>query len=407
MSDAALTGTHFMMGNIACAEGAIAAGCRFFAGYPITPASEIAHHMSRRQPKIGGRYIQMEDEIGSMAAILGAAHGGMKSMTATSGPGLCLMVENIGLGFMTETPCVVVNVQRGGPSTGLPTLTSQGDMMQARWGSHGDHEMIAYVPASVQEMFDLTVRAFNTACRYRTPVLVLADQVLGHMSGRVVIPPAEDIEVVDVARPVEPPGPKYLPYAGNGSVPPLAVAGEGYRVHVTGLTHDERGYPDMTPGAQQRLIGRLVGKVRDHIDDIAEMEGRHLDDAEWIVVCYGSTSRAAWRAVKAARAEGLRWGWLRLVTAWPFPYEAMADSLRGARGVLVPEVNFGQMVHPVRESTQRPVHSLCHGGGDMLRPDAILDRLRDLAARTAPSNGSSSPPGAPGDGSGNGQGPGA
>lgn len=333
--------------------------------------------MARRLPQVGGNYIQMEDEMGSMAAILGAANAGVKSMTSTSGPGLSLMLENIGLGFMTETPCVVVNVQRGGPSTGMPTLTSQGDMMQARWGSHGDYEMIAYVPASVQEMFDFTIKAFNAAERYRTPVIVLADQVLAHMSGKVVIPPADELEIVEAKRPAVPPGDGFLPFGGDGLVPPMAIAGTGYRIHVTGLTHDERGYPDITAQAQRRLMDRLISKIRDNVDEIVELETRFVDDAEMLVLCYGSTSRSAWQAVNVARREGIAVGWVRLITAWPFPEKQMADLSRQVETILVPEINYGQMIHPVRENADCRVESLIHAGGSLLRPKDILDGIRD------------------------------
>src|SRR4030042_6136936 len=272
-----LCGAFFMNGDETCAEGAISAGCRFFAGYPITPATEIAERMSQRLPQVGGTYIQMEDELGSMNAVLGASWGGVKAMTATSGPGFSLMMENLGLGVMLETPCVVVNVQRAGPSTGLPTLVAQGDMMQARWGSHGHYEIIALVPDSPQEMFDLTVLAFNLSEQYRVPVLLMADEAVGQMSEKVVIPQVNSKELVNRARP-KVAAEKYLPYdSRKGLVPPMAVAGEGYRFHVTGLTHDDRGYPAMTAEAQDKLIARLGGKVWLNIKDITKYEEVGVD----------------------------------------------------------------------------------------------------------------------------------
>ncbi|MEI8173145.1 MAG: 2-oxoacid:acceptor oxidoreductase subunit alpha, partial [Deltaproteobacteria bacterium] len=282
-SKAVLTGTYFMNGDHACCEGALAAGCRFFAGYPITPATEIAERMSRRLPEIGGLYIQMEDEIASMAAILGASWGGVKAMTGTSGPGFSLMMENIGLGICTETPCVVCNVQRAGPSTGLPTLVGQGDMMQARWGSHGHYEVIVLAPSSPQEMFDFTIRAFNLSEQYRIPVIIMADEVIGHMNERVVIPPEGEIELVERRKPRVPPG-DYLPYRPDqDGVAPMANCGDGYRIHITGLTHDERGYPGMNAETQAQMVNRLIQKIVKNRDRIIRTENLYLDDAEVVV----------------------------------------------------------------------------------------------------------------------------
>jgi 2-oxoglutarate ferredoxin oxidoreductase subunit alpha len=255
---AVLTGAHFISGDAACAEGGLAAGCTFFAGYPITPATEVAEHMSRRLPQVGGIYIQMEDELASMAAIIGASCAGARTMTSTSGPGFSLMMENLGLAAMLETPCVVVNVQRGGPSTGLPTLVAQQDVMQARWGSHGDYEIIALSPESPQEAFELTIHAFNLSEIYRVPVVILSDEVVGHMTERVIIPTPDEIEIVPRRLPTVKPD-KYVPYyPDSDGVPPMAIAGQGYHVHMTGLTHDEYGYPMVTPEAQERLVRRLV-----------------------------------------------------------------------------------------------------------------------------------------------------
>src|SRR4030066_336189 len=285
--DGFLKGEFFINGDIACAEGAISAGCRFFAGYPITPATEVAERMSERLPQVGGVFIQMEDEIASMNAVLGASWAGVKAMTSTSGPGFSLMMENLGLGVMLETPCVLVNVQRAGPSTGLPTLVAQGDMMQARWGAHGHYEIIALVPDSPQEMFDLTITAFNLSEQYRVPVLLMADEAGGHMSEKGVITRINQKELVSRPRPKVAPE-EYLPYdSREGLVPPMAIAGEGYRFHVTGLTHDDKGYPVMTAEAQDKLVRRLVDKIRLNAKDIIRYEEVNVEDAEVIVVSYG------------------------------------------------------------------------------------------------------------------------
>ena len=304
MTKGPLQGEFFMSGDEACAEAALSAGCRFFAGYPITPATEIAERMAERMPDVGGVYIQMEDELASMNAVLGAVWGGAKAMTATSGPGFSLMMENLGLGIMTETPCVVVDVQRGGPSTGLPTLVGQGDMMQARWGSHGPYEIIALCPSSPQEFFDLTIEAFNLSEKYRTPVLLMADEAVGHMTERVTIPPDGSLALYPRRKPTVPPE-EYRPFEGDANgVPPMACAGDGYRLHVTGLTHDERGYPaTATPDVQARLIHRLIAKIRDHRTDILRVQRDGLDDAEVIVVAYGISARIARLPIEMARAQ--------------------------------------------------------------------------------------------------------
>ncbi len=373
-----LTGDHFMLGDYACTEGAIAAGCRFFAGYPITPASEIAERMARRLPEVGGRYIQMEDELASMAAILGASCAGTKSMSATSGPGFSLMLENIGLGMMTETPCVVVNIQRAGPSTGMPTLTAQGDMMQARWGSHGDYEAVVYAPSSVQEMFDLTIKAFNTSEKFRLPVFVHADQLIGHMTGHVRIPDPEDTEICNRKLPDQGPSPSFLPFSTDGDeVPPMTLAGEGYNVHVTGLTHDEKGYPALNAAAQRKLMDRLMAKIRTRAEEIIEVEEYYLKGAEIVCVAYGSTARSTREAVRRARNEGLKVGLLRLVTVWPFPEKLIAEISTNRKCVLVPEGNYGQIVHPVREFAQCSVECIPHPGGDLHQPETIYQALRE------------------------------
>jgi 2-oxoglutarate ferredoxin oxidoreductase subunit alpha len=378
--EAILAGTHFLSGDDACAEGAIAAGCRFFAGYPITPSSEIAERMARRLPQVGGVYLQMEDEIASMAAIIGASCAGAKAMTATSGPGFSLMQENIGLAFMTETPCVVVNVQRGGPSTGMPTLIGQADMMQVRFGSHGDYAVIAYAPASPQEMFDYTIKAFNMAERFRTPTFVMSDELIGHMLERVVIDP-DKIEIINRKRPRVEPGERFWPFEPEADlVPPMALAGEGYRIHVTGLTHDERGYPAATePEVQQRMLERMLRKILDHREEIIEYEEVELEDAEIVLVAYGSTARAAMRALRLARERGLKVGMLRLITCWPFPDKKVAE-LRDAK-IIVAEVNAGQMAREVERHARKPVYKVNRLGGEPIHPDEILRKIEEVAQR--------------------------
>ena len=380
---AVLEGQHFLLGDHACAEGALAAGCRFFAGYPITPSTEIAERLAHRLPEVGGIFVQMEDELASMAAIVGASVAGARAMTATSGPGFSLMMENVGLAAMMEVPCVVVNVQRGAPSTGLPTLVAQADVMQARWGSHGDYEIVAYAPASPQECFDLTVRAFNTADQYRIPVFVLADEVVGHMTERVVIPPPDAIPKVERKRPrTAPGGDGFLPFqADDDLVPPMAHAGEGYRVHFTGLTHDERGYPATNAEAHDRLVRRLVEKVRRHAWRIEEYEESQLEDARVVVIAYGSTARSARHAVAVAREEGIRAGLLRPITLWPFPGERVRRLAERVGAVVVPELNMGQIAREVERFTHRPVLGVNHAGGAMLPPEPILDTIREAATR--------------------------
>jgi 2-oxoglutarate ferredoxin oxidoreductase subunit alpha len=379
--DDILCGEFFINGDTACAEGAISAGCRFFAGYPITPATEVAERMSERLPQIGGVFIQMEDEIASMNAVLGASWAGVKAMTATSGPGFSLMMENIGLGVMLETPCVVANVQRAGPSTGLPTLVAQGDMMQARWGSHGHYEIIALVPDSPQEMFDLTVSAFNLSEQYRVPVLLMADEAVGHMSEKVVIPEINSKELVNRPRP-KVAAEKYLPYdSRKGLVPPMAVAGEGYRFHVTGLTHDDRGYPVMTAQAQDKLIRRLVDKIRLNIKDITKYEEVSVDDAEVVVVSYGISARIARYAVQKAREEGIKAGLLRLITVWPFADDRISELASAVKAFVVPEINYGQMVREVERCAagKAKVRLISHMGGGVHLPETILEAIREEA----------------------------
>ena len=370
-----------MNGDHACCEGALAAGCRFFAGYPITPATEIVERMSRRLPEIGGIYIQMEDELASMAAILGASWGGVKAMTGTSGPGFSLMMENIGLGICTETPCVVCNVQRAGPSTGLPTLVGQGDMMQARWGSHGHYEVIALSPSSPQEMFDFTIRAFNLSEKYRIPVIIMADEVVGHITERVVIPPEEKIEIVNRRKPRVSPG-EYLPYHPDPDwVAPMANCGDGYKIHITGLTHDERGYPGMDEKTQAQMVNRLIQKIVSNRGDIIRTENTYLEDAEIVVVAYGISARSARQAVRDARAGGIRAGLIKLETVWPFPEELIRDVATRVRALIMPEINAGQMVLELQRCAGGacPVHLVSNFGGSIIHPAVILDAIKSFA----------------------------
>lgn len=376
-----LTGEFFMSGDEACAEGAINAGCRFFAGYPITPATEIAERMSERLPDVGGNYIQMEDELASMAAILGASWGGTKAMTATSGPGFSLMMENIGLGVMSETPCVVVNIQRGGPSTGLPTLTGQGDMMQARWGSHGCYSIIAVSPYSPQELYDLTIRAFNLSEEYRVPVIILSEAATGHMYEKIVIPPIDEVEITPRRKPVVKPE-EYLPFNPDFDlVPPMANAGDGYHFHVTGLTHDERGYPVATVEAQEKLIRRLVDKIEKNRDNIIELEEDNIYGADVVVCSYGISARVSLIAVERARAEGIRVGMLRLITIWPFPEDRIRQISRKVEAFVVPEINCGQIVLEVERCAEGRAKTILvpHLGGRVHNPDTILHAIERAA----------------------------
>lgn len=374
-SKAVLTGAHFMSGDTACAEGGLAAGCTFFAGYPITPATEVAEHISKRLPQVGGIYIQMEDELASMAAIIGASCAGARSMTSTSGPGFSLMMENIGLAAMMETPCVVVNIQRGGPSTGLPTLVAQQDVMQTRWGSHGDYEIIALSPESPQEAFELTIHAFNLSEIYRVPVVILSDEVVGHMTERVIIPTADEIEIVPRRLPTVKPD-KYVPYyPDDDGVPPMAIAGQGYHAHMTGLTHDEYSYPLITPEAQERLVQRLVKKIRDNADKIVRTEDLYLDDAEVVLVSYGCSARAALEVVETARANGLKVGMVRLITVWPFAERIIRELAATGRvkAFVVAEINCGQIVYEVERCVAGRAETILAGlmGGRMFTPDEI------------------------------------
>ena len=377
MADA---GPQNLQGNHACALGAVAAGCRFFAGYPITPSSEIAERMSVELPRVEGVFIQMEDEIASMGAVLGASMGGVKAMTATSGPGFSLKQENLGFGAGAEIPCVVVNVMRGGPSTGMPTRPAQGDVMQARWGTHGDHPAVVLAPASVKEIYTETQRAFDLSERLRTPVIVLYDEVIGHL-----------IETIDLGDPAafEPVGRKwadgprdgYLPFAeGADGVPVMARPGDGYRAHMTGLTHAENGFPTQDPEVVDRMLRRLLSKVERHRDVIEAYETLTCDDADIIIVAYGITARAATRAVNLARQGGIKAGLFRPITLWPFPEEAFLGVAAGARSVLVPEMNAGQLSLEIERlcSERGKTSSLGRIDGEPIEPGEILAKIEDL-----------------------------
>jgi 2-oxoglutarate ferredoxin oxidoreductase subunit alpha len=374
-----LTGRHFMHGDHACAEGALAAGCRFFGGYPITPSTEIAERLALRLPEVGGVFIQMEDELGSIAAVIGASAGGARAMTATSGPGFSLMMENLGLAVMMEIPCVLVNIQRGSPSTGLPTMAAQSDVMQARWGSHGDYALVAYAPWSPQEMFDLTVLAFNTADRYRVPVLLLADEVVGHMVERVEIPAEDKIPLWSRKRPKTPPNGRFMPFLAEDDdlVPPIAHAGEGYKLHFTGLTHDALGYPDMSAATHHDLVTRLKNKVRQNAPKIIRVEEYYLDDADIVVIAYGCTARSARRSVRLARKKGIRAGLLRPVTLWPFPEERVKELAKTTGTFIVAEMNLGQIALEIERITRGPVRGIFHAGGAMIPPEPILQAIEE------------------------------
>lgn len=373
-----LTGSHYLDGDHAAAEGGLAGGCRFFAGYPITPSTEVAERIAARFPKVGGIFIQMEDELASMAAILGASWAGAKSMTVTSGPGFSLMMENLGLGLMMEVPTVLVNVQRGGPSTGLPTLPGQADIMQARWGSHGDYELIAVSPSSPQEAFDHTIMAFNFSEKYRVPTLVMMDECIGHMTEKIIIPKAEEIEIVP-RKMYDGPPEDYLPYLPDKDmIPWMTRAGDGTRFHTTGLTHDERGYPVMNADCQETLVRRLVDKIRKNADDIVVLEEEEIEGADVVVVSYGISSRVAIPAVEKARREGLKVGSLRLVTVWPFAETRIRELAGKVKAFIVPEINYGQIYYEVERCAAGQAKTILvpHGGGWVHDPEDIYQAIK-------------------------------
>ena len=372
---------QFMPGNVVVAEAAVAAGCNFFAGYPITPSSEITAHMALLLPRAGGHFIQMEDEIGAMGAVIGASLAGAKAMTATSGPGFSLKLENLGFGYMVEAPCVVVNVMRGGPSTGLPTHPAQADLMQARWGTHGDHPTIAIAPAFHQETYMETIRAFNLAEKFRIPVILLLDEVLGHLSEGVILPEPDSFEIINRARATVPPE-EYFPYDTQfGEVPPFAPYFEGYRWHTTGLNHDKTGFPTTDPELIQQDMKRQMRKVTGNRDIIDRIEYFEVDDAEVGVISFGSTARAAMVAVKEARARGIKAGLLRPVTVWPFPKDQIYAFSHQVKSMVVAEFNLGQIVYEVERATRQEmeIRRVTKVGGVPISPKEILEGIEEVA----------------------------
>lgn len=370
----------FMHGNQAVAEGAIAAGCRFYAGYPITPSSEIAEILSERLPQVGGVFIQMEDEIASMAAIVGASLGGLKTATATSGPGFSLMQENLGFAVISEIPCVIINVQRVGPSTGLPTRAAQGDIMQARWGTHGDHPIIALSPSSAQECFDLTVRAFNLAERFRTPVVLLSDAIVSTLREKLIIPDQDSITVVNRKQPSAAPD-DYKPYEFlKGDVAPLPKFGDGYRFHVTGLVHTEDGYPTEDATIVSQWWDHMNSKITDNLDEILDWEEVALDDAEVALVAYGGTARSAQHALSLAREQGIKLGMIKIRTIWPFPEQAIRDLAGRVSHIIVPELNFGQIRMEVERlvAGRVPVQGINRADGLQISPERIVEVVQSL-----------------------------
>ena len=373
--------TRLMQGNEAVAEGAIAAGVTFFAGYPITPSTEIAEQMAKLLPKIGGTFLQMEDEIGAMGAILGASLAGAKVMDATSGPGFSLKQELIGYAACAEIPCVVANVQRVGPSTGQPTAPSQGDVMQARWGTHGDHPIIALSPWSVRESFDMAVMAVNYAERFRTPVILLTDEIVGHLRENVTLPTANELDIYPRRLPKKTRAEGYQPFAvGEDLVPDVARFGDGYRIHVTGLLHDETGFPSGSPVVTEQLIHRLHEKINRVGEEIIHTEEHFMEDAEYAVVSYGGTARTAYEAVRAARAEGARVGFLRLQTIWPFADAAIGRLADRVKKILVAELNYGQLTGEVtRASHGTPVRPCLKYNMLDFTPQEIAAEIRRMS----------------------------
>ncbi len=369
-----------MQGNEACVQGAIDAGMRFFAGYPITPSTEIAELSAEKLPKVGGKFIQMEDEIASMAAVIGASLAGLKSMTATSGPGFSLKQENLGFASMTEVPCVVVNVQRGGPSTGLPTSPAQGEVMQSRWGTHGDHPIIVISPSSVREAYTFTIKAFNFSEKYRVPVILLMDEVVAHMREKIEIPKKDSLEIINRKKP-EANFEEYLAYTETEDlVPPMASFGEGYRYHVTGLTHDETGFPSTKPDNAKKQINRLINKIEIHKDDIIEYDEFETQDADTIIVAFGSIARSAKSAIEEARKQEKKVGLFRPKTIWPFPEEKLQELAKCAKNIIVVEMNMGQLVLEVERVVKNDaqVHFLGKANGEMITPDEILSKIKEV-----------------------------
>ena len=376
-----LAGSHMLTGNEACAEGALAAGCRFLGLYPIEPSIEVSERFLKRAPKVGATFIQMEDEISALAAVIGASWTGKKSMTVTSGPGLSLMMEHLGLGVMLETPCVIADIQMVGPGLGLPGHAACGDMMQARWGSHGDYEIAALAPSSPQEMFDFTIKAFNLSERYRIPVAVMSDAYVAQLKETVLIPQADAINI-EPRRYFKGPLDSYLPFKRDDDlVPPMVDIGQGFRFHVTGLTHDDRGYPIMFEECQEYNVHPLVRKIRDYVDKIVDIQEAHTDDAEVVVISYGVTARAATKAVTQAREAGFKAGSLKLNTVWPFPDKRVTELAKKVKAFVVPEMNFGQVVLEVERcgNGQANVFFLHHGDRGIEYPDDILASIKQAS----------------------------
>jgi len=370
---------RLIQGNRACAEGAIAAGCRFFAGYPITPSTEIAEVLARELPKVGGKFIQMEDELASLAAVIGASVAGVKSMTATSGPGFSLMQEHIGYAYMAEVPCVVVDVQRGGPSTGLPTKVSQSDTMQARWGTHGDYHAIALAPSSVEECFHLTVRAFNLSEKYRTPVIVLMDEVVAHMREKVSLPDPGEIKIVNRMKPTVPPE-WYEHFEINPHfVSPMASFGEGYRFNITGLTHNPEGFPTSRPGVIREKLDKLKNKITHNVNDIVEVKEEFMEDANLAVFAYGIVARAAKQAVRMAREKRIKAGLIQPLTIWPFPDVYLEHIMEQLDLVIVAELNQGQLIGEVMRVNRGKtrVRGLQRYDSELITPDQIFQKIRE------------------------------
>jgi 2-oxoglutarate ferredoxin oxidoreductase subunit alpha len=369
------TGLKILQGNEACSEGAIAAGCQFFAGYPITPASEIAECMATRIPQSGGTFLQMEDEIGSINAIIGARWGGRKAMTATSGPGFSLMQEGLGYGIITETPIVIINVQRGGPSTGQPTSSSQQDIYQAKYGSHGDYELIAYAPSSVQEMFDFTVKAFNQAEKYRVPVIILADEIIGHMRERILIPEEVKIEVKK-----SPPAPQAPYQTDEYMIPPAVEFFQGHNLIIDGQLHDERGLRAAhLIDVSEKLVKRLSNKLLNNIEEITDLENYQTQDASLVVISYGSVARTSLEAVKKARSSGLAVGFIKVNTVWPFPEKRLQLLTKKATSIIVPEMNMGKYYREIRGALRdKNVVSMPLVGGNIHKPIEIYNKMREV-----------------------------
>lgn len=368
-----------MQGNEACVEGAIAAGLKFYAGYPITPSTEIAELCAQKLPVIGGKFIQMEDEIAGMAAIIGSSLAGLKSMTATSGPGFSLKQENIGYAALAEVPCVVVDVQRAGPSTGLPTAPSQGDIMQAKWGTHGDHPVIALSPTSVRETFDLTITAFNFSEKYRTPVFLMLDEIVGHMREKIEIPTEDEIEIFDRIKPSIT-DTDYMAYRVREGelVAPMAAFGEGFHFHVTGLMHDEFGFPSNDPKIADQLLRRIMNKISDNVEDILRYEIDYMEDAAFFVLAYGGTYRSAKSAVIQARSEGIKVGLFKAITLWPSPEKIIRTLIEKTDRIIVPELNLGQYAQEVERiaAGRAQVFPLGKVNGEAMSPREILSKIR-------------------------------